>query len=150
MGAGVVAAWRRYALDIFPEFHEDIGHEARSPYELFFLLLPFARDAHKRGDEDALRRIYGFAQWCHHQRRGSELPNAVAVAFYEHLFDDWSLREQVVPWLSPRVRQDVLPLWEARLDEPELAELRRLLDGDAAPRWQDLRSVTLPEQRPGT
>jgi hypothetical protein len=136
-----MAAWRRNALTLFPELHDEIEREALSPYALFFMLLPFARDAHKRGDQDALRRTYGFAQWCHHQRRGSELPNAVDVAFYEHLFDDWSLREQIVPWLSPHVSQDVWPLWQARLNEPKLSELRGLLDAHAAPRWQDLRDV---------
>jgi hypothetical protein len=89
-----MAAWRRNALSLFPELHDDIEREAFSPYALFFLLLPFARDAHKRGDEDALRRAY--AVW---------------------------------------------PLWQARMDEPKLGELRRLLDGHAAPRWQDLRGV---------
>jgi hypothetical protein len=136
-----MAAWRRHALSLFPELHDDIEREASSAYSLFFFILPFARDAHQRGDDDALRRVYGFAQWCHHQRQGSELPNAVGVAFYEHLFDDWSLHAQIAPWLSPHVTRDAWPLWQARLDEPKLAELRRLLDERSAPRWRELRDV---------
>jgi hypothetical protein len=138
-----MAAWRRNALRLFPELHDQIeGGDAFSPYAFFFLLLPFARDAHKRGDQEALRRVYGFAQWCHHQRAGSELPNAVDVAFYEHLFDDWSLREQTVAWLSPTIRTDLWPLWKLRLDEQKTAPLRQLLDGETMNReWQQLRSV---------
>jgi hypothetical protein len=136
-----MAAWRRKAFELFPELRDDIESDAFSPYALFFMLLPFTRQAHRRGDDDALRRAYGFAQWCHHQRRGSELPNAVAVAFFEHLFDDWSVREDVVPWLSPVVRRDVWTLWDARLSEPQLSELRQLFDGDTVRHWQRLRDV---------
>jgi hypothetical protein len=136
-----MAVWRRHALRLFPELHDDIERDAATPYGLFFLLLPFVRDAHQRDDEDALRRAYGFAQWCHHQRHGSELPNAVGVAFYEHLFDDWSLRGQVAPWVSPHVARDIWPLWQDRLEAPKLAEIRRLLGHCTAPRWHQLRAV---------
>lgn len=57
--------------------------------------------------------------------------------------DDWGLRAQVAPWLSPTVTRDVWPLWEARLAEEQLAELRALLaDGGGAGRWRELRRVT--------
>ena len=111
-----------------------------SPYALFFILLPFAHEAHRNGNDDALRRVYGYAQWCHHQRRGSELPNAVAVAFYEHLFDSWGLREQIAPWLSPKVATDIWPLWQARLHADQVTALRALLPDDRANApWRGLR-----------
>lgn len=91
-----MAAWRRKALEIFPELASKIDEDAFSPYALFFMLLPFSEQAHRRGDNDSLRRVYGYAQWCHHQRHGSDLPHAVGVAFSEHLFD-WGLREQIAP-----------------------------------------------------
>lgn len=135
-----VSVWRRKALEAFPELTEKIHEDAFSPYALFFVLLPFVRDAHRCGDTDVVRRTYAFAQWCHHQRRGGELPNAVAVAFYEHLFDDWSLREQVAPWLSPSVTRDIWPLWEARLDSAKLADVRRLTaDRSLNVPWRELR-----------
>lgn len=135
-----MAVWRRKALEAFPELTEKIDVEAFSPYALFFVLLPFVRDAHRRGDTDAQRRTYAFAQWCHHQRSGSELPNAVGVAFYEHVFDDWSVREQVAPWLSPNVTRDIWPLWEDRLDSAKLAEVRSLTaDRSMNARWRELR-----------
>jgi hypothetical protein len=136
-----VAAWRRNTLSLFPELHDQINTDAFSPYALFFLLLLFSRDAHRRNDEDALRRIYGFAQWCHHQRAGSELPNAVDVTFYEHLFDDWSLRDQIIPWLSPKTRTDLWPLWNARLDEAKLNDLRQVFDRSTSTRWRELSGL---------
>lgn len=138
-----MTAWRRRALELFPELTDDIARDAFSPNALFFELLPFARDAHRQHDDDALHRVYGFAQWCHHQRRGSQLPNAVAVAFYEHLFDDWGLREQTAPWLSPAVAADVWPLWQARLDTAKLNALRELIpDHSTTARWRGLHAYT--------
>jgi len=137
-----MAAWRRIALELFPEADEFTIDDWFSSYALFFWLLPFSRAAHQRDDEDALRRSYGFAQWCWHQRRGSELRNAVAVSFYEHLFDHWKLHEQVVPWLELGVRSSIWTLWEDRLDQDKRKELRRLFDREDGPeKWRQLRAV---------
>ena len=53
--------------------------------------------------------------------------NAADVGFDEHLFDEWSLRDQVAPWLLGEIRRDVWPLWSARLDDEHLAELEQLV-----------------------
>lgn len=135
-----MAAWRRKAVALFPELAEEFGEGELGRYSVFFELLPFVREAHKRADDDALRRVYGYAQWCHHQRRGSDLRNAVGTSFYEHLFDDWSLRRSVLPWLSPAVRRDIWPLWAARLTAEQIAELHELERGITTARWRDLRS----------
>jgi hypothetical protein len=135
-----MAAWRRRALELLPELRKEIETEAFSPHALFFELLPFVRNAHAQDDDDALRRAYSFAQWCHHQRRGSDLPNAVGVSFYEHLFDDWSHHRAVVPWLSPTVRRDIWPLWQRRLDAQQLNELQRLIENPGDERWRELRA----------
>jgi hypothetical protein len=120
-----MAVWRRKVDDLFPELRADFAEDKPlTLYLVFYTLLPFVREAHRRGDEDALRRVYEFAYWCHRHR---DLENAVGVGFYEHLFDDWSLRREVIPWLSPDVRSDILSLWEYRLESHQMAELRLLL-----------------------
>jgi hypothetical protein len=126
-----MSAWRRRARPLLSELPD-------SPHEAFFELLSLAREAHRRSDEEALRRIYAYAAWCHHQRAGSTLSDAVAVSFYEHLFDDWSLREEVVPWLSPSVREAILPLWERRLPAAKTRELRALLAREQPAPWREL------------
>jgi hypothetical protein len=79
-----VAAWRRKALEAFP----DLRRELTDKDEIFsigapwFELLPMAKHAHEHGDQDLLERIYDLTFWCHRQR---DLENAVAVGFYEHL-----------------------------------------------------------------
>jgi len=115
------------AFESFPELREQIEREAFSPNALFFILLPFCREAHRRRDEDALERVYLFAGWCHHRGDRGGLGNAVAVSFYEHLFDDWSIRDEVAEWLDPEIAQAIWPLWEVRLDPTQLGELREPL-----------------------
>jgi hypothetical protein len=120
-----MSAWRREAADRLPELWRD--EEARqSIYLFFFEVLPLVIGAHRSGDDDVLRRGYGFAQWCF--RQGGELENAAAVAFYEHLFDSWDLRDDIVRWLDPRIARACWALFEVRLDAEQLAFLRRRLN----------------------
>jgi hypothetical protein len=124
---GHVSAWRRKAIDAFPELRRELNDDSEifSVYALWFELLPLAKQAHRDGNDDILQRIYGFADWCHLER--GELGNAVAVSFYEHLFDERWMRPLVVGWLAPRVSEDIHPLWEARLSSDEMREVEVLL-----------------------
>jgi hypothetical protein len=133
-----VAVWRRKADALLPELRGD--YEPPTPYGLFFALLPLVRDAHRRDDTDLVPRAYAYAQWCWHQQRGNDLKNAVSVAFYEHLFDDWSVREEVVAWLHPTIATEAMPLWESRLPPDKLAEVRRLL-AEAPDSWRALKVI---------
>jgi hypothetical protein len=118
-------AWQREAAARLPELWDD--EDVRdSPGQFCFELLPFVRDAHRRHDEAALERAYGFALWCH--RQGGELRNAVGVSFHEHLFDSFDVHEDVAKRLDPQVVADCWSLWDARLDERRLRALRALLD----------------------
>ena len=64
------------------------------------------------------------------------------MAFYERLFDVESVCEQIVPWLSPRVRADTWVLCKARVDDDKLAELSQLFGHSAESRWLELRVPT--------
>jgi hypothetical protein len=122
-----VAAWRREAIETFPELRSELNNrdEIVSVYELWFALLPLARTGHRESNDDLLTRIYDYAEWC--WRHGGDLENAVAVTFYEHLFDERWMRALVVPWLSESVIRGVRPLWEARLTDEELDQVSSLL-----------------------
>ena len=122
-----MSAWRRKAIEAFPELRSELTDkgEVFSANALWFALLPLAREAHQEGDDDLLRRIYDFAEWCFRQR--GDLSNAVAVSFYEHLFDARWMRPLVVPWLTPQIIRDVRPLWQARLSSDDLREVDELL-----------------------
>jgi hypothetical protein len=116
-----VATWRRQAAELLPELWAD-EDDRETPYLFFFAVLPFVRDAHRRRDDDALRRGYAFARWCLQQ--GGDLGNAAGVSFYEHLFDSWDVHADVLRWLDATVVDECWPLWEARLDRNKLAVIR--------------------------
>ena len=120
-----MAVWRRRALETFPELRSELGLEDYSIYQLFFDLVPRVERAHADGDESFLRRAYGFASWCASQKT-KDLWNAAGVAFFEHVFDRWNQRQLVVPWISPQIIANHWGLWERRLNEVQLAELRQL------------------------
>src|SRR5437764_3802833 len=109
-----MAAWRRRALELFPQLRQPLQRRDYSIYMLYFDLLPMVREAHDADDTALLRQIYGFAAWCLEQK-AKDLSNAAGVAFYEHLFDDRRYGKQVIPWLAPGILDTCWPLWEARL-----------------------------------
>ena len=121
-----MAAWRQRALELFPNLKNDLNRPDYTIYSLFFDLLSAVQQAHRQGDQDRLTAIYGFATWCARER-AQPLWNAAGVAFYEHLFDEPWMRQQVPPWLPADVRAEFGGLWEARLSASDLAQVRGLL-----------------------
>lgn len=135
-----MATWRRKVLALFPDLRLDVQRPDFSIYMVFFDLLPRVREAHQDGDIETLRRVYGFAEWCFEQKKAKDLWNAAGVAFYEHLFDSHrSLWPEFVRWLSPRVIEGCWGLWEWRLSEKELAEVRQLIDDCRKPLFREAR-----------
>lgn len=122
-----MAAWRRRALRLFPQLRLDLQKSDYNYYMLFFDLLPMSREAHDANDVELLRHIYGFAEWCL-QQKTKEPANAAAVAFFEHVLDHPGHWSRVVPWLSPQVIAHCWPLWEARLSQDELKQVRQLIE----------------------
>ncbi len=115
-------------MTLFPPLKDDLSDNDYTPYTLFGDLRRLVREAHRNNDEEMLRSIYCFAEWCLRQK-SENLWNAAGVSFYEHLFDDfrrgWHL---IVPWLSPYVVQKVRNLGELFHDEEELAQIHRLIN----------------------
>jgi hypothetical protein len=128
-----VSAWRRRAIEEFPELHDELAerHEVFSVYGLWFHLLPLVRRAHRENNEDLLRRIYDFADWC---RRHADLNNSVCVSFYEHLMDERWMRPLAVPWLTREIVDEVRPLWELMLSPDALREVDALVQASLGTR----------------
>lgn len=134
-----MSSWRRKVLTLFPDLRPEAERPDLTIYGVFFELLPRVRTAHEEGDTEALRRIYGYAEWCSEQE-AKDLWNAAGVAFYEHLFDSHrSLWPEIVRWLSPRVVADCMSLWEWRLSAEDLAEVQRLVAGCREPLHEESR-----------
>jgi len=123
-----MAVWRRRALELFPQLRRDVnGRDRYSIYMLYFDLLPMLRDAFDSGDDELVRRVFTFAEWCSRQA-AEDLWNAAGVAFYEHLFDRPEYSERVIAWLSPCVVFDHWSLWEAQVAPAEWDRVRPLLE----------------------
>src|SRR5262249_30412834 len=115
-------------MEMFPQIRPDSTRRDEPAYWLFFELKPMLRDALDVGDEDLVRRIFGFAEWCSAQT-AKPLWNAAGVAFYEHLFDYPAYSERMVPWLSPAVVYAHWRLWEAMVSRAEWARVAPWLEG---------------------
>ena len=129
-----MSIWRRTALEAFPELAKELtSDEIDSTYAAWReVLLPLAAEAHGRGDDELLKRIFEYAAWSA-RRPAKHVWNAVGVSFYEHLFDisrsdEWM--RLVVRLTPPDVLNNVSALWdEGALPESDLARLRAIRVG---------------------
>jgi hypothetical protein len=118
-----VSAWRKRALETFPELRTEIESPVATLYEVFFTLLMWCREAHDSGNHGVLSRIYGFAEWCARQP-AKELWNPAGVAFYEHLADSRVTLDAIPMWVSRDVFEDIAGLLAARIGEDKVTQLR--------------------------
>lgn len=113
-----MSAWRRVALQLFPEQRRYIQNNNFhfSVYQLFFDLLLMALEAHKSKNHELLHRIYKYAEWCWSQKgKSSETYNAVCVAFYEHLVDEDVTYQDIPFWIKPAIFDDIRELLRSRM-----------------------------------
>jgi hypothetical protein len=106
-----VAAWRRKALELFP----DRPSMLREPGGVYTLLanlraeLEFAYRA-ENPSRDFIERVYKFAAWCFETRQNAYLRNAVAVSFYEHLPAFGPARGDLARQFTPQMWSELQPL----------------------------------------
>lgn len=130
--------WRSKAGELLPELRASSA-TSWSVHVFFAELVDLVLTAHHAGDVDRLQRAYGFASWCL-QQPSRFLADAAVLSFYEHLFDDWELRFEVVKWLPDGLAARLRPLLQWRLPTPRLVEVDRLLGCD--PSRQDPTRVS--------
>lgn len=117
-----MSAWRRKVVALFPDLERDLEGQF-TPYTVFMQLLMRCRKAHEQGDEDELRKIYGFAEWCH-RHKAEDLSNAAGVSFYEHLGDEKITRQNIPHYVRPDIFEDVAGLLEWRMGQSKFAKLK--------------------------
>jgi hypothetical protein len=94
-----LSAWRRRAIEQFPELRPWFEDEQATPHTMWFELLPLCHDAHVEGNRATLKKIYDYAEWCFRQENPRVI-NAVAVSFYEHLIDEPGTYNAMPDWVS--------------------------------------------------
>ncbi|HWE91450.1 MAG TPA: hypothetical protein VG317_18460 [Pseudonocardiaceae bacterium] len=120
-----MAEWKSKAVELLPALGPAIEHDW-SCHVFLGELLPLVWEAHRGDDGESLTGIYTFVRWCFDQP-GQFLANAAIVSFYELVFDEWELREQIAGWLGPDIVARVRPLWEWRMPAARMTEIDRLL-----------------------
>jgi hypothetical protein len=121
-----MSAWRRRALEAFPDLRASVESSDTTLMLFFFELGGEAARAHRIEDERRLDAIYSFAEWCARQPE-EELWNPAGVGFYEHVFDEPDIRERVAPWLPEDIRAEHEGLWKLMLNPKDFAAVKRML-----------------------
>ena len=122
-----MSAWRRKALELFPDLRIEIQHGESTIYTVFFELLPRCRQAHHERNTEELEKIYGYAEECF-RSRNKEMWNAAGVAFYEHLGDEPATRDEMHLWVKPDIFEDVAGLLKYMMKQSEFNVVRLRFD----------------------
>ena len=105
--------WLAEAVERFPEIQDDLDFEfVDSPMSLWHeIWWAFERAYEPPRNEDFIRRVYAFADWCSVQERGDNAANdlltCVAVCFYEHIPTSPAARADMPRWFE---RNEVLAM----------------------------------------
>jgi len=113
--------WKSEAIQRFSELAAQIS-DTDTPYLLWFELLDSFRAAYQAPrNEDLIRRIYAYADWCVAQPQGSttdnDLATCVTVCFTEH-----------IPTIPEAL--DDMPRWFTREDVERMKETFTYLIGE--------------------
>jgi len=125
--------WREVALRMLPEFQSDIA-EAETPMRLWTELIFHFDEAYEEPkEEDLIRRIYSYADWCLEQDAGESaadhLPTCVAVCFWEHIPTCKAAREDMPRWFSYEELLANEHFFKYELEAEEWEELKQLYGG---------------------
>lgn len=123
-----MSAWRRRALEAFPE-RRDIILRATGPYVMFAELFGELRSAYRAvpSDRDLIERVYDFAEWCFAPTQNPNLRNAAAVSFCEHVPDLGPARPDLARRFTPATWRELQPLLYQMLPEDAYEAFRREL-----------------------
>ena len=123
-----MSAWRRKALDTFPE-RRHLVVSATSSYILMLDLAQELREAYRVDppDSDLITRVYTFVEWCFAPTQNPDLRNAAAVSFYETLPDFEPARRDLARRFTPTMWRELQPLFCQVLSASGYAALVREL-----------------------
>jgi hypothetical protein len=100
----IMARWRSAAIERLPELRKTIA-KTENIMSLWIELHGKFQDAYREPrNEDLIRRIYSYADWCLAASRNDDARHdpstALMVAFYEHLPASNATREDMPRWFT--------------------------------------------------
>jgi hypothetical protein len=117
-----MSAWRRKAIETFPDLRRELESPETTIYTLFFELLDRCKHRGDSVPEEERARIFAFAEWCSDQP-ARDLWNAAAVTFYEHMGDTQATRDQMKKYVKPITYWTIRTLLVGRIESAGLQEL---------------------------
>jgi len=122
-------AWRRLAIELFPEC-EGKYLNTDSILSVLSDLEDMVDAAHRQNNEDDLVRIYKFTEWCYSQKDNDpDIWEAASMTFYQHLLDSDLTLWAIPYWVKPDTFREMRGEYDTRmwLERRDL-EFSRLLD----------------------
>ncbi len=110
------------AIQCAPELKKEFEQPDLNLYTVFMELLPLLRQAHINNDNERLKNIYDFAEWCFKQN-DVRLWNPAGVSFYEHLADTDVTYLQFTNWIKKEIYFDIRDLLNQRVDDEKMKRL---------------------------
>jgi len=138
-----VSTWKRIAVQLFPEHHSGFDSFQKphmTIYQIFFQLRKDAEEYIRTGNQEGLRRIFTFVEWCFEQRnRNSNVWNAAATAFLEHLADDDQGAAVIPAWVKPDIFKEMQSEFMKRRERDGEGKFQLLLDDYNRVNFTDLQ-----------
>jgi len=117
-----MSIWRQKAIDCAPELKEEFEEPGLSLYTVFMELLPLLRQAHIDKNDERIKKVYDFAEWCFKQK-DENLWNPAGVSFYEHLADTDETFSQFTKWIKRDIYVDIRDLLNQRVEDDKMKML---------------------------
>lgn len=132
--------WRSKAAELLPELTEELA-EADSPMAFWLEVhWAFEKAYQSPQNEELIRRIYDFSDWCVQQDEGedasTDLPTCVAVCFYEHIPTCPPARADMPRWFTRADVEGSKAIFSYFLSEQDFANLLTLFPGKDIKRRQ--------------
>ncbi len=127
-----MSAWKRIATQLFPE-HSSGPDAFQKPhmtiYQVFFRLRKDVEKYIQLEDQEGLKRVFEFTEWCFQQRnQNRDVWNAAATAFLEHLADNDENPEIIPLWVKPDIFLDMKSEFMKRRERDGEGKFQKLLE----------------------
>lgn len=125
--------WQHIALQMLPELHSEI-ESAETPVSLWLEIVFCFDEAYENPrNEDFIRRVYGYADWCLMQPGGEtaeeHLPTCVCTCFWEHIPTLKAARDDMPRWFTFEDFMANQHFFKYLLSDREFEDLKRLFAG---------------------
>jgi len=123
-----MSAWRRVALEMLPEYRENIAH-AENPMGLWVEIDFYFRDAFEAGDDDLVRRFFRYAERCLDTAKpeATDASTAAWCAFYEHIPRVAGLSEQLHRFMPRNRFVQVRDAFRYHISQEEFDRLQKAI-----------------------